>query len=150
MRFLKERKLTILIAGSGLALVILQLAYVKFVRLFPDLVKDEIGIANSLAKHIFDAQEKYRAQNGVFAQNLRTLESGKFTSKEYAIGYSDDFSPTVGKLCGDCKYYEQGYKIILLLKRSRGAVVWSLNDKRTLTRLGVIDDVSFDTNDKTK
>jgi len=132
----KMNKTVAILAGGVIVLLILgQAVYFGLVKLYPDLVSDQQGIANGLASKVLSAQLKYRDQNGVFAKDLKSLTDISLHGEKYHVGYVNDFPEQIGSLCGDCVYQEETYKVLMAIKWSKGTTVWSLDSQGKLQQI---------------
>ena len=135
-RLHKKKKITAILTISIAVLVVFGLfIYLGLIKIFPDVVSDQQGIANNLAKKIFDSQDKYHNQNGVYAENLSLLEDLESSSEKYRIGYSKDFPKIIGSLCDDCVYQAQSYKLLITIKWLSGATIWTFSNTGELKQL---------------
>jgi hypothetical protein len=135
----KNNKRAAILFGVAVAfLLAVQGIYFGIAKLYPDLISDQQSIANSLAFQITDAQTKYHHKNGFFSRDLTALENISVHGGKYYLGYANEFPVEIGRLCSDCIYQEQAYKLLIVIKWLNGATVWSLSNKGELKQLSSV------------
>lgn len=130
-----SKTVAIVIGGIAVLLILGQVAYFGLAKLFPDLVSDQQGVANSLASKVLAAQSKYHDQSGMYAKDIKSLGGFSTRGEKYRVGYASDFPTEISGLCGDCIYQEQAYKLLIVVKWLKGATVWSLDNSGELKQL---------------